>query len=105
VERTGTPIWKHAPGCPFERECGVEQAQGALSRRIIVLVVTAIVAVRLVSAWPNPGLKGVPGVARVWAVVGGLAYQQEVEMKAFDSAPVWLPVGRCFVGQSVLGGA
>jgi hypothetical protein len=36
-------------------------------------------------------------------VVCGLAYRLELKTKAFDSAPAWLPVGRCFVGQSVPG--
>ena len=79
------------------------QCTDGLPQQIIVLVVTGIVAVRTVSAWTNPGLKGVPGVAQVLAVVCGLAYRREVKMKAFDSAPVWLLAGRRFVGQSVLG--
>ena len=54
-------------------------------------------------AWTNPGLKGVLGVEQVLAVVCGLAYGLELKMKAFDSAPAWLPAGQCFVGQSVLG--
>ena len=79
------------------------QCTGGLPQRITVLVVTGIVAVRLVSAWTTPGLKGVPGVAQVLASVRGLARRWEVKTKAFDSAPVWLLAGRRFVGQSVLG--
>ena len=79
------------------------QCTGGLPQWITVLVVTGIVAVRLVSAWTTPGLKGVPGVAQVLAVVCGLAYRLEVKGKVFDSAPVWLLAGRRFVGQSVLG--
>src|SRR5206468_3931875 len=66
---------------------------------VIALVVTGIVAVRRGSAWTIPGLKVVPGVAQVLAVVCGLACRLKVKMKAFDSAPAWLPAGRCFVGQ------
>jgi hypothetical protein len=46
------------------------------------LAVIEIVAVRLVSAWTNPGLKGVPDVAQVLAMVCGLAYRLELTMKA-----------------------
>lgn len=74
-----------------------------LSQQITVLVVTGTVAVRLVSAWTKPALKAAPGVAQVLAVVCGLAYRLERKIKAFDSAPAWLPAGRCFVGQSVPG--
>jgi hypothetical protein len=56
-----------------------------------------------VSAWTNPGLKGAPDVGQVLAAVCGLAYRLELKTKAFDSVPAWLPVGRCFVEQSVLG--
>ena len=73
------------------------------SQEITVLVVTGIVAAGLVSAWTNPGLKGAPDVGQVLAVVCGLAYRRELKTKAFDSVPAWLPVGRCFVGQSVPG--
>jgi hypothetical protein len=65
---------------------------------VIALVVTGIVAVRRGSAWTIPGVKVVPGVAQVLAVVCGLACRLKVKMKAFDSAPAWLPAGRCFVG-------
>ena len=62
-----------------------------LPQYITVLVVTEIVAVRVVPAWTNLVLKRVPGVVQVLAVVCGLALG--VKTKA----------GRCFVGQSVLG--
>jgi hypothetical protein len=71
---------------------------GGLPQQITVLVVTEIVAVRLVSAWTTPVLKRVPGVARVLAVVCGLAYRLGLEMKG-----VMMKAGRRFVGQSVLG--
>ena len=81
-----------------------------LKRRVTVLVVTEILLpARLVSAWTNPVLKRVPGVVQVLALVCGLPCQVEVlacqveVMKAFDLVPVWLPAGRCFVGQSVFG--
>ena len=65
--------------------------RAALPQRITVLVVTEIVAVRLVSAWTNPVLKRVPGVpvlkrvpgvAQVLAVACGLAYRLGVKTKA-----------------------
>ena len=54
-----------------------------LERQITVLVVTEILAARLVSAWTNPLLKRVRDVALVLAAVFGLVCQVEV-MKAFD---------------------
>ena len=66
---------------------------GGLPQQITVLVVTQIVAVRLVAAWTNSVLKRVPGVVQVLAVVCGLAYRLGKKMKA----------GRYFVGKSVLG--
>ena len=75
---------------------------GRLSQQITVLVATEIAAVRLVSAWTNPGLKSVPGVAQVLAVVCGLAYRLALKMKAFDSAPAWLPGARCLLGNLFL---
>ena len=71
------------------------------SQPITVLVGQGIVAVRLGSAWTSPG--GGPGVAQVLAVLCGLAYRLEVTTKVFELSPVWLPAGRGFVGQSVLG--
>jgi hypothetical protein len=47
------------------------------------LVVTEILAARLVSAWTNPVLNRVRDVALVLAAVFGLVCQVEV-MKAFD---------------------
>jgi len=88
---------------PLSKKFILINVQGGLPQQITVLVVTGIAAVRLVTAWTNPGLKGVPGVAQVLASVRGLARRWEVKTKAFDSAPVWLPAGRCFVGQFVLG--
>ena len=66
---------------------------GGLPQQITVLVVTEIVAVRVVPAWTNPVLKRVPGVVEVLAVVRGLPCRLGEKMKA----------GRCFVGKSVLG--
>ena len=51
-------------------------------RNITVLVVTEIVAVRVVPAWTNPVLKRVPGVVQVLAVACGLAYRLGEKMKA-----------------------
>jgi len=62
-------------------------------QQITALVVTEIVAMRVVPAWTNPVLKRVPGVVQVLAVVWGLAYRLGEKMKA----------GRRFVGKSVLG--
>lgn len=90
-----------ASAAPHQAACGRETSSRARSSGLTVLV-TAIVVVQLVSAWTNLALKRVRGAVQVLAVVGGLACRLEV-MKAFDSAPVWLPAGRCFVGQSVLG--
>ena len=66
---------------------------GGLPQQITVLVVTEIVAVRVVPAWTNPVLKRVPGVVQVLAVVWELAYRLGEKMKA----------GPCFVGKSVPG--
>ena len=48
---------------------------GGLPQQITVLVVTEIVAVRVVPAWTNLVRKRVPGVVQVLAVVCGLAYR------------------------------
>ena len=56
-------------------------------------MVGGIVAMRRGPAWTNPGLKRVPGVVQVLAVVCGLAYRLGEKVKA----------ERCFVGKSVLG--
>jgi hypothetical protein len=74
------------------------QCTGGLPQQIPVLVVTGIVAVRLVSAWTTPGLKGVPGVAQVLAVVCGLAYRLEVKVKVLTQ----LLFG-CLQGDALLG--
>src|SRR5262249_30996590 len=71
---------------------------GGLPQQITVLVVTQIVAVRLVAAWTNSVLKRVPGVVQVLAVVCGLAYRPGLEVKG-----VMMKAGGCFVGKSVLG--
>jgi hypothetical protein len=71
---------------------------GGLPQQITVLVVTEIVAVRVVPAWTNLVLKRVPGVVQVLAVVCGLAYRLGLEMKG-----VMMKAGGCFVGKSVLG--
>ena len=67
-----------------------------LPQQITVLVVTEIVAVRVVPAWTNLVRK--PGVVQVLAVVCGLAYRLGLGMKG-----VMMKAGRCFVGKSVLG--
>ena len=67
---------------------------GGLPQQITVLVVTQIVAVRLVAAWTNSVLKRV----QVLAVVCGLAYRLGLEVKG-----VMMKAGRRFVGKSVLG--
>jgi hypothetical protein len=71
---------------------------GGLSQQITALVVTEIVAVRVVPTWTNLVLKRVPGVVQVLAVVCGLAYRLGLEMKG-----VMMKAGGCFVGKSVLG--
>ena len=71
---------------------------GGPPQQITVLVVTEIVAVRVVPAWTNLVRKRVPGVVQVLAVVRGLAYRLGLEMKG-----VMMKAGRRFVGQSVLG--
>jgi hypothetical protein len=71
---------------------------GGLPQQITVLVVTEIVAVRVVPAWTSLVLKRVPGVVQVLAVVCGLAYRLGLEMKG-----VMMKAGGCFVGKSVLG--
>ena len=48
---------------------------------VTVLVVAGIVAVRRRSDWTKPGLKAVPGVARVLAVERGLACWLRVGLK------------------------
>ena len=70
------------------RAPGNPRLTGGLPQHITVLLITEIVAVRVVPAWTNPVLKRVPGVVQVLAVVFGLAYRLGVKTKA----------GRCFVG-------
>jgi hypothetical protein len=48
---------------------------------VTVLVVAGIVAVRRGSDWTKPGVKAVPGVARVLAVERGLACWLRVGLK------------------------
>ena len=79
---------EHGPGralCRGDRTPGNPRLTGgATATHYCILVVTEIVVVRVVSTWTNPGLKCVPGVAEVLAVVCGLAYRLELKMKAFD---------------------